>query len=55
MRNLFLVFQVFAAFFLFLLGLGFLFGRATGESFVGAFLAATGLTFLSLLAVNIKK
>ena len=47
---------MFAAFFLSLYGLGTSFGsHDANERAVGAFLGAIGLTFLALVAVNVKK
>jgi hypothetical protein len=55
MKNIFRVLQVFAAFFVTLLGLAFLFKNTDPSALVGAALAATGLTFLTLLAINVKR
>lgn len=58
MRNFFLALQIFAAFFLTLFGLAELFHSGASDStlrFVAALMAALGLTFLSLLAMNVKK
>jgi hypothetical protein len=56
LRNIFRALQVFAAFFLTLFGLAeLLHSPDSGMHFIGALLAALGLTFLSLLAVNVKK
>jgi hypothetical protein len=55
MRGIFAALQLFAAFFLTLLGTGLVFGRYDGGVFLGSLLAATGLTFLALLAVNLRK
>jgi hypothetical protein len=55
-RNIFAALQVFAALFATILGLAMVFkSTLNGVEFVGAFLAALGLTFLFLLAVNLKK
>jgi len=51
LTGIFASLQLFAAFFLSILGLAMTFGR---PDFLGAFLAALGLTFLTLLAINIK-
>ena len=57
MRGTFAALQLFAAFFLSILGLAMAFRSNSdqGPIFVGAFLGGTGLTFLALLAVNIRK
>ena len=56
MRNFFLALQIFAAFFLTVFGLAELFRSPyTSYQFVFALLASLGLTFLSLLAMNVKK
>lgn len=58
LRNFFLALQIFAAFFLTLFGLAELFHGAaadTGMRFVAALIAALGLTFLSLIGLNVKK
>jgi hypothetical protein len=58
LRNLFLALQIFAAFFLTLFGLAELFHSAapeTGLRFVSALIAALGLTFLSLIGLNVRK
>jgi hypothetical protein len=52
LTGIFAAIQLFAAFFLSILGLAMTFGRA---DFLGAFLASLGLTFLALLAINIRK
>ncbi|HYX52743.1 MAG TPA: hypothetical protein VE783_04780 [Candidatus Limnocylindrales bacterium] len=56
MRNVFAALQVFAALFATLLGLAMILkSTLNGVEFVGAFLAAIGLTFLILLGINLKK
>jgi hypothetical protein len=52
LSGIFSALQLFAAFFLSILGLAMTFGRA---NYFGAFLASLGLTFLALLAINIRK
>ena len=52
LRGIFAALQLFAAFFLSVLGLAMIFGHA---NYFGAFLASLGLTFLALLAINIRK
>jgi hypothetical protein len=55
-RNVFAALQVFAALFATLLGLAMILkSTLNGVEFVGAFLAAIGLTFLILLGINLKK
>ncbi|HEY1938755.1 MAG TPA: hypothetical protein VGJ33_12535 [Candidatus Angelobacter sp.] len=57
MRGTFAALQLFAAFFLAIFGLALAFNSnsAQGPILVGAALAAVGLMFLALLAVNIRK
>ena len=56
MQGTFAALQLFAAFFLCLYGLGTSFAsHDASERAVGAFLGAIGLTFLALVAVNVKK
>ena len=56
MQGTFAALQLFAAFFLSLWGLATTFGsHDASERAVGAFLGAIGLTFLALVAVNLKK
>ena len=55
MRGIFAALQLFAAFFLTLLGIGLVLGRADAGVFLGSLLAATGLTFLALLVVNLRR
>jgi hypothetical protein len=52
LTGIFAALQLFAAFFLSILSLAMAFGRA---DFLGAFLASLGLTFLTLLAINLKR
>lgn len=47
----FLVFRIFVAFFLSVLGLGIAFH---GSEFVGAFLAAIGMTFLTVMWLIVR-
>jgi hypothetical protein len=47
--------QLIGAFFLTIFGLGLAFKGATGGAlFVGALIAAVGLSFLALLAINVR-
>jgi hypothetical protein len=56
LRGVFVALQLFAAFFLTLFGLAELFKSSDSmERLGGALLAAIGMTFLALLAVNVKK
>jgi hypothetical protein len=68
LSNIFLALQIFAAFFLTLFGLAELFrspGTETGlqfivampiaQRFVAALLSSLGMTFLSLITMNVKK
>jgi hypothetical protein len=50
-----LALQLFGVIFVTLFGLFLLKGNDPGAGFVGALLAALGLTFLALLYVNLKK
>ena len=55
MRGTFAALQLLAAFFLALLGLGMVFRAAdSGALFIGALLGAMGLSFLTLLAINLR-
>ena len=55
-RGILAALQLFAAFFLAILGLAMAFRSVDyGAMLVGAFLGGTGLTFLALLAVNLRK
>jgi hypothetical protein len=57
MRGFFSALQLFAAFFLAILGVAMAFRGMTdyGAMALGAFLGAIGMTFLALLAVNLRK
>lgn len=57
MRGFFSALQMFGAFFLTIFGLALAFGSGSnqGSIFLGAFVGAIGLTFLALLAVNLRK
>ncbi|MGZ4829910.1 MAG: hypothetical protein ACXV78_09725 [Candidatus Angelobacter sp.] len=57
MRGILAALQLFGSFFLAIFGLALAFhsGSDPGPMFVGAFLAGIGLTFLALLAVNLRK
>ena len=57
MRGILTALQLFAAFFLAILGLALAFrsGWDQGPMLVGACLGGIGLTFLTLLAVNVRK
>lgn len=56
MRGLLVALQLLAAFFLAILGLAMAFRAVnSGALFLGAFLAAMGLSFLALLWVNLAK
>jgi len=56
LRGIFSALQLFAAFFLAIFGLAMAFRYAdTAAMLIGAFLGGMGLTFLALLAVNLRK
>jgi hypothetical protein len=56
MRGTFAALQLLAAFFMAILGLAMAFRSAdTGALLIGALLAAMGLSFLTLLAINLRK
>jgi len=56
LRGIFSALQLFAAFFLAIFGLAMAFRSAdTAAMLIGAFLGGMGLTFLALLAVNLRK
>ena len=55
MQGMLLALQLFAVIFVTLFGLFLLKGNDAGEGVVGSLLAALGLTFLTLLYVNLKK
>lgn len=57
MRGTFAALQLFGAFFLAIFGLALAFrsGSDPGPMFFGAVLGGIGLTFLALLAVNLRK
>lgn len=55
MRGIMAALQLIGAFFLAIFGLALAFKGATGGAlFVGALIAAVGLSFLALLAVNVR-
>ena len=57
MRGLFSALQLFAAFFLAILGLALAFRPASdqGPMFLGALLGGAGLTYLALISINVRK
>ncbi|MGE5321277.1 MAG: hypothetical protein ACM3SW_00335 [Actinomycetota bacterium] len=56
MRGFMTALQLWAAFFLTIFGLALAFHETTGGALLfGSLLAAVGLTFLALLAINVRK
>jgi hypothetical protein len=56
MRGTFAALQLLAAFFMAILGLAMAFRSAdSGALFLGSLLGAMGLSFLALLAINLRK